>query len=358
VIETSMYRALGKSGLRVSPLALGTMTFGRSDWGCDAGTACTILDAYVERGGNLLDTADVYSFGASEELIGSYLKARGMRDRIVLSTKFSLGSARGEGRSGGNGRRSMMRSLEASLRRLGTDFIDLYLIHTWDGDTPVEEVMRGLDDLVSAGKIRYVGMSNVPAWYAARAQTLAEWRGYEPLCSLQLEYSLAERALEFEYTDLCQNLGMSIVAWSPLANGLFSGKYLRGKAQAPDDGRLAVESPTWSGERGKRTAKNWEIVEELRAVAAEVARPMPQVALNWLAGRSAVGSVILGASKPSQIADNLDALSFTLSSQHVARLDGVSRPPMAQPYDYWPWVAARMRADAWGETAGPVGRET
>ena len=219
------YHTLGRSGLRVSRLALGTMTFAQEGWGCDRDTAGKLLDVYLDAGGNFIDTADMYADGASEAVTGALIAERGIRDYVVLSTKFTMAMRPGDPNSAGNGRKSMLRALEASLRRLGTDHVDLYILHAWDALTPVEEVMRSLDDLVSAGKVRYIAFSDVPAWYAARAQTLAEWRGYEPLCALQLEYSLAERGLELEFPSLCQELGMGLMTWGPLGNGLLSGKY-------------------------------------------------------------------------------------------------------------------------------------
>jgi aryl-alcohol dehydrogenase-like predicted oxidoreductase len=216
-VTLDTYYTLGRSGLRVSRLALGTMTFGTPAWGADPATSARIFDAYLEAGGNFVDTADVYASGVSEEIVGKLIAERGIRDRTVLSTKFTLAGRPGDPNAGGNGRKAMLRSLEGSLRRLGTDHVDLYIVHAWDTLTPVEEVMRGLDDLVSSGKVRYVGFSDLPAWYAARAQTLAEWRGYEPLIALQLEYSLAERGLEYEFPALARELGMGLMTWGPPA---------------------------------------------------------------------------------------------------------------------------------------------
>src|SRR5438128_685746 len=223
------YYTLGRSSLRVSRLALGTMTFGTEwGWGSDQENAREIFQRYVDAGGNFIDTADVYTKGSSETWLGEFMAERGNRDRLVVATKFSHPSEPRNPNACGNGRKHMMKAVEASLKRLRTDYIDLYFLHTWDLVTPVDEVMRTFDDLVTQGKVRHIGLSDVPAWYASRAQALAEFRGYEPVCALQLEYSLVERNLESEFTRLATDYGMGIMAWSPLASGLLSGKYRRG----------------------------------------------------------------------------------------------------------------------------------
>jgi aryl-alcohol dehydrogenase-like predicted oxidoreductase len=205
------YSLLGRSGLRVSPLCLGAMTFG---WGCDEATARDIFNRYLEAGGNFIDTADAYSSGQSEEMLGRFMKEAGNRDRIVLATKFSFNTSPGNPNTGGNGRKNILRALEGSLRRLQTDHVDLYWLHAWDGMTPVEEVMTTLDALVRSGKVRYIGLSDTPAWYLARAQTLAELRGLERVCALQLEYSLVERNIEREHIPAALELGMGVCPWS------------------------------------------------------------------------------------------------------------------------------------------------
>jgi aryl-alcohol dehydrogenase-like predicted oxidoreductase len=322
------YYTLGRSGLRVSRLALGTMTFGQPGWGCDRETALALFDRYR------------YAVGGSEELVGEFLADRGVRDRIVLSTKFSLGSEAGNPNSSGNGRKSMVRALENSLRRLRTDYVDLYFLHAWDGMTPVEEVMRGLDDLVTQGKVRYAAFSDVPAWYAARGQTLAEWRGYEPLCALQLEYSLAERGIEYEFPGLCHELGLGLMVWGPLANGLLSGKYAR-DAELPD-GRLKIAAPHTPPELDKLTQRNWAIVSELAEVARDLGRTSAQVAINWAANRPAVGAVLLGATKSAQLEDTLQSLDFELPEALGSRLDEVSEPPLVKPYGWFGWGQSLM----------------
>ena len=323
------YHLLGRSGLRVSRLALGTMTFGQQPWGCDEASAAAILDRYLDWGGNLIDTADHYAGGESERMLGAMIAERGARDRVVLASKFTMGSGEKGPNQVGNGRKTMMASLDASLKRLGTDYLDLYILHIWDGVTPAEEVMRGLDDAVRAGKVRYVALSDVTGWYAARAQTLAEWRGYAPVCALQLEYSLIERGVELEFPSLCAELGMGILAWAPLCNGLLSGKYRPG---ALGDGR--VKSVVEAGRFDRLTDRNWTIVAELETIASEIGRPMAQVAVNWVASRPAIGSAILGATRPEQLDDTLGALDFTLSGEMIDRLDSVSALPKIFPYRF------------------------
>jgi aryl-alcohol dehydrogenase-like predicted oxidoreductase len=222
------YVTLGRSGLRVSPLCLGTMTFGTEwGWGSEEEVARGVFDRYVDGGGNFLDTADAYTEGHSEELLGTFIRDRGLRDRVVLATKFTFNAEPGNPNAGGNGRKNIYRALNASLRRLQTDYIDLYWLHAWDTVTPVEEVVSTLNDLVRAGKIRYYGFSDTPAWYVARAQTLAEKEGKERPIALQLEYSLVERNIEREHIPAAQELGLAITPWSPLAGGFLTGKYKR-----------------------------------------------------------------------------------------------------------------------------------
>src|SRR5213594_3999991 len=222
------YVTLGRSGLRVSPLCLGTMTFGNEwGWGSEEEKAREVFDRYIEAGGNFIDTADFYTEGHSEELLGKFISERGVRDRVVLATKFTLNTEPGNPNAGGNGRKNVYRAVEGSLRRLQTDYIDLYWLHAWDTVTPVEEVVSTLNDLVRAGKIRHYGFSDTPAWYVTRAQTLTEKEGKERLIALQLEYSLVERNIEREHIPASQELGIAICPWSPLAGGFLSGKYQR-----------------------------------------------------------------------------------------------------------------------------------
>jgi aryl-alcohol dehydrogenase-like predicted oxidoreductase len=334
------YYTLGRSGLRVSRLALGTMTFGNDwGWGSEEKSARAMFDRYLEAGGNFIDTADLYTEGSSERLLGKFIRETGLRDRVVLSTKFTFNDSSGGGRpdpnTGGNHRKNLLRAVEGSLKRLGTDYIDLYLMHTWDRITPVEEVMRTFDDLVRVGKVRYVGFSDVPAWYAARAQTLAELRGWEPLAALQLEYSLTERNIEREFTTLAQQLGMGIMVWSPLAGGLLSGKYRTGRDAVAGEGRLQTMKDSGNPAFKRFTPRNWEIVGALEDAARECGRSMAQVALNWAANRPGIAAVIVGATKPEQLEDNLQSLDFTLPNEIRAKLDELSAPPTQFPYFFF-----------------------
>lgn len=327
------YYLLGRSGLRVSRLALGTMTFGNAgirgiggSWGSDEAMARSIFNRYIEAGGNFIDTADSYAGGMSESLVGRFVAEAGLRDRVVIATKFSNNLSPGNPNAGGNGRKNIMRAVEASLRRLKTDYIDLYLLHTWDRMTPVEEVMRTLDDLVRAGKIRYAGLSDVPGWYAARAQTWAETHALATPISLQLPYSLVERSIEHEFVPLAETLGLGITAWSPLAMGLLSGKYRSG-AQA---GRLTLDA---SGTGlGLFNERNTRVVAALEETAAKVGRSMAQVALNWVVNRPGVAAAIVGASRLDQLDDNLASLDFELAPEQRAALDTASAIEAPYPY--------------------------
>jgi aryl-alcohol dehydrogenase-like predicted oxidoreductase len=324
------YFTLGRSGLKVSPLCLGTMTFGTEwGWGSPAETAARILDRYLEAGGNFLDTANGYTMGKSEELLGSFLRERGNRDRVVLATKYTFNTSPGDPNAGGNSRKNMMQAVEASLRRLQTDYIDLYWLHAWDTTTPVEEVMSGLDALVRSGKVRYIGLSDTPAWYLSRAQTLAEWRGWEKIAALQLEYSLIERNIEREHVPAAIELGMAVCPWSPLASGLLSGKYHR---DGSGDGRLQQTKGSGNPVFEKFTERNWTIVDALIGVAKELGRSPAQVALNWITRRPGVVSTLIGATKLEQLDDNLLALEFDIPTELSRRLEEVSRPDTVFPY--------------------------
>ncbi|MGC1549507.1 MAG: aldo/keto reductase [Rhodanobacter sp.] len=325
------YYTLGRSGLRVSRLSLGTMTFG-DDWGWGAAedTARAMFDRYLAAGGNFIDTADMYTEGTSETMLGKFIEQDGVRDRVVIGTKFSYNAQPGNPNAGGNGRKNILRAVEGSLRRLRTDYIDLYLLHTWDRITPAEEVVRTFDDLVRAGKIRYAGLSDVPAWYAARAQTFAEAHALTPMVNMQLEYSLAERHIEHEYVTLAQQLGMGITAWSPLAMGLLSGKYRPSEGGGEGDGRLAKVTAAPGFERF--TERNWRIVAALEHVAKQAGQSMAKVALNWVATQPGVASVILGATKLEQLDANLSALDFELPAELRAQLDAASAPERPFPY--------------------------
>ena len=331
------YYTLGRTGLKVSRLALGTMTFGEEwGWGADAANARQLFDAYLEAGGNFIDTADLYTNGNSERLLGQFVKDSGSRDRVVIATQFSYNSQPGNPNAGGNGRKNIMRAVEGSLKRLDTDYIDLYMLHTWDRVTPSEEVVRTLEDLVHSGKVRHVALSDVPAWYAAQAQTLAQERHLEPISTIQLEYSLVERNIEMEYIPMAQALGAGVMAWSPLASGLLSGKYKPSQDGTPFGmGRLAMMANSGNPAFNKFTERNWEIVAELERVAKSLDRSMAQVAINWVANRPGVASVLIGATKLHQLQDNLGALDFDIPEELSQRLDAVSQPERKFPYTFF-----------------------
>jgi aryl-alcohol dehydrogenase-like predicted oxidoreductase len=317
------YRQLGRSGLIVSPAALGTMTFGRDGWGSDDDVSGAVFDAYVEAGGNFIDTAEVYSGGRSEELVGTFIADRRLRDRMVIATKFGWNGDPGNPNFGGNGAKNVMRAVEGSLRRLGTDYIDLYWLHVWDTITPVEEVLRTFGALVTSGKIRYFGLSNAPAWYAAKMATLAEVHGVPGPIALQLEYSLIARAIESEQVGAARECGLAITPWSPLGGGFLSGKYSREAEGVVGEGRLAGANP-FSGPFSKFTDRNWKILDALKAVAAEVGRTCAQVALAWVAARPGVASSILGARSVEQLHDTLAGLALNLTPAQTTALDTAS----------------------------------
>jgi aryl-alcohol dehydrogenase-like predicted oxidoreductase len=333
------YYTLGRSGLRVSPLALGTMTFGPEwGWGTDEATARAMFDRYLEAGGNFIDTADLYTEGSSESLLGQFIEDTGTRDRVVLTTKFSYNAQPGNPNAGGNGRKHIMRAVEGSLRRLRTDYIDLYLLHTWDRITPAEEVLGTFDDLVRAGKIRYAGLSDVPAWYAAHMQTLARAHGVHTLVNLQMQYSLAERHIEHEFVPLAQELGMGITAWSPLGMGLLSGKYRSSEAGRDGEGEGRLQAVKGSGLEklmGMFTPRNWDIVRAVEQVSRESGLSMAQVAIQWAAHRPGIASVILGARTLEQFEDNLAALDKPLPDAALQALDAASAPLPPFPYNFF-----------------------
>lgn len=316
------YVTLGRSGLRISPFTLGTMTFGEDwGWGASPDESKKILGAYVDRGGNSIDTANLYTNGHAEHIIGEFLAERpGLRDRLVLATKFFGNLYENDPNGGGPSRKAIVQQLENSLRRLQTDYIDLYWLHNFDPATPVEETLRALDDLVSAGKIRYVGFSDIPAWATAEAATIARLRGWTPVIALQLEYSLLERTPEGELIPMAQAMGMGVLPWSPLKGGFLSGKYSSAtrtdvdttRARMPGDAELVV-------------------IDALNAVAGEIGVPSAQVALAWALGRPGISSVVIGARRMDQFETNLGALAVTLSEAHRAALDEVSAPKLNFP---------------------------
>lgn len=314
---------LGRSGLRVSPLCLGAMTFGDDwGWGADVKESEAMMSAYLDRGGNFIDTANIYTNGHSEKIIGDFFKARkGQRDRAVIGTKFYCNLFDGDPNGGGAGRKAMVAQCEESLRRLQTDYIDLYWLHNWDISAPIDETMRALDDLVRAGKIRYVAFSDIPAWRTAEAQTIAAFRGWSPIIALQLEYSLLERTSEGELFPMAQSMGMGIMPWSPLKRGHLTGKYRRSDSA---NGPSAII--------GRPSEKDFDIIEQLLEVSEEIGKPAAAVALAWVLKQPGVASPIIGARNTEQMLQNLEALEVSLSDAHIQRLNEVSKPQLNFPY--------------------------
>jgi aryl-alcohol dehydrogenase-like predicted oxidoreductase len=328
------YRLLGRSGLRVSPLALGTMTFGADwGWGADKDEARAMFDHYVDRGGNFIDTANQYTDGTSETLLGEF--ARDKREQVVLATKYTAIRRAGDPNSGGNHRKSMVASVEASLRRMQTDYLDLLYLHAWDGVTPVEEILRAMDDLVRAGKLLYVGISDAPAWQVARMQTLADLRGWSPLVALQIEYSLAERTVERELVPMARELGLGVVPWSPLAGGVLTGKYTRADLDIGDGVASAVGTrKSVAAANGSLTEDALGIADVVKEVAEELGRPPSQVALAWVSNRPGVTAPIIGARTLAQLEDNLGSLDVTLTGDQLGRLEAASAVELGFPHDF------------------------
>ena len=342
------YRTLGRSGLAVSPFGLGTMTFGTSRWGSDAADSRAIFDAYVEAGGNFIDTADVYSSGRSEEMLGEFIADSATRHRLVVATKagFAMGSGP---HAGGNSAKHLHASLDNSLRRLRTDFIDLFWIHVWDGVTPAEELLDTMAALVRAGKIRYWGMSNSPAWFIAKLATLAQVRGLPGPIALQYFYSLANRDIEDEFVPMAAEFGMGIVPWSPLAFGLLTGKYVRTtvEAAAPRAGGLPRNAALPGEQRSAKdkrldganpfgdslfTDRNWKLVDALKKIAQEAGHSPASTAYAWLNSRRGVTSALLGVSRLAQLAENIASLDIVLTPEQCTALDAASAIERAALY--------------------------
>ncbi|MGW5866434.1 aldo/keto reductase [Streptomyces sp. NPDC055239] len=326
------YRLLGRSGLRVSPLALGAATFGTEwGWGAEQDEARKLFDLYVERGGNFIDTASTYTNGSSERLLGEF--TRDNRESLVLATKYTTLRRPGDPNSGGPHRKSLFASVEASLRQLNTDYIDLLYLHLWDFTTPVDEILRGMDDLVRQGKVLYVAISNTPAWQVSRMQAIADLRGWSPLVALQIEYNLIERTGERDLIPMAREMGLGVIPWSPLAGGVLTGKYSRdeltAKDAAVDDGTR--KSVTIAG--GTLTEHNLAIVDVVKEVATELGRTPAQIGLAWTLRNPDVTVPIIGARTPAQLEDNLGALDVDFTAAQLARLDEVSAIGLGFPHD-------------------------
>lgn len=324
------YKLLGKSGLRVSSLCLGAMTFGEEwgSFGASEDESRKIYDAFLAAGGNFIDTANKYTEGTSERFLGKFMGSD--RGRIVLATKYTLTMDPADPNASGNHRKNLVQSLEASLRRLQTDYVDLLWVHAWDFLTPACEVMRALDDVVRAGKVLYIGISDTPAWVVSRANTMAELMGWTSFTGIQVQYSLVERTSERELLPMARELDVGVTAWAPLGGGVLTGKY---KKEEPGPKRFGPHNPMSEQFLGDR---NLAIADEVEKIARQVGRSSAQVALNWIRGQKGKGVLIpiLGARTEGQVKDNLGCLDFELPPEHLERLDEVSRVPLGFPHDF------------------------
>jgi aryl-alcohol dehydrogenase-like predicted oxidoreductase len=347
--QLNNYRLLGRSGLRVSPLCLGTMTFG-TDWsfGADREESRKMFDLYVERGGNFIDTANNYTNGTSEAFVGEFIAQN--RDRLVLATKYSLNTHPGDPNAGGNHRKNLVQALEASLKRLKTDYIDIYWLHCWEFRTPIEEVMRALDDLVRAGKVLYLGISDTPAWKVAQANTIADLRGWTPFVAMQVEYNLIERTPERDLIPMAQELNISVLPWSPLAAGLLTGKHSKRPEMAGENSGTDLDSGRVNWVAEKLDDRNTSIADVVQKIAQEIGRfpsgnpkglashraprSPAQVALNWLLQKNSSIVPIIGARTIKQLEDNLGCLDFVLSPEQMDYLDNVSQIDLGFPHAF------------------------
>ena len=337
------YKLLGKSGLRVSELCLGTMTFGE-EWGfgADKDESKMIFEAYAEAGGNFIDTANKYTNGTSEMFVGEFISSN--RDKFVMATKYTLSMDPDDPNSSGNHRKNLAQSVEASLKRLGTEYIDLLWVHAWDPMTPVEEFMRALDDLVSAGKLFYVGISDAPAWIVSQANTMAALRGWSPFVGIQIKYSLLDRTPERDLLPMAKAFDIGVTAWSPLGGGVLTGKY---NQQSSDPKRYGPEDPF-----GKMmlTDRNLAIAAKVHQIAGEIGRTPSQVALRWLLQQNDRGVImpIIGARSKAQLADNLGCLEFEIEAKALEVLDSLSRIEPGFPHDFLEYE--EVRSTVYGNT--------
>lgn len=325
------YVTLGRSGLRVSPFCLGTMTFGTEwGWGSDVETSNEVIGTFLEAGGNFLDTANMYTKGHSEVVIGDYFHdgpGKGDRDRAVIATKFLGNMYPGDPNGGGASRKTIYESCEQSLRRLKTDYIDLYWMHFHDAHTPIDETMRALDDLVRSGKVRYIGFSDTPAWIVAQAQTMAMFRDWSPLIALQIEYSLLERTVEHDLMPMAREMGLGVTPWSPIKGGILSGKYTRENTPREGEGRYKEDSRYL-------TERTFKIIDALVEIGTAHGVSAAQVAFKWVQDREGVTSCIIGARKVDQLKDNLGALDLELTEDETKRLDDLSAPDPIFPHSF------------------------
>ncbi len=324
------YKLLGRSGLKVSELCLGTMGFGtESGWGADAATSFQIMEAFGNAGGNFIDTANRYQNGTSEKIIGEFI-SKADRDYWVIATKYSLYDNQTNPNASGNNRKNMMRSVEASLKRLQTDFIDVLYLHIWDWLTPMDEILRGLDDLIKQGKINYAAISDTPAWVVAKGNTMAELMGWNQFIALQVEYSLLQRTPERELIPMAKHFGMTITPWAPLAGGALTGKYLKG-----DRGRIK--------ETSKRLNENSiRITKEVMAIADELGVQPSHVALKWTMQQGFLSIPVVGATKLNQLEENLKTIDVHLSDDHLNRLDKASAIDLGFPGEFYKEDGVRL----------------
>jgi aryl-alcohol dehydrogenase-like predicted oxidoreductase len=325
-VPLDRYVTLGRSGLRVSPLCLGAMTFGEDlGWGTSVEESQQIIDRYVELGGNFIDTANFYTRSHSEKIIGDHIgRHPARRDRLVIATKFSGNLYPGDPNGGGSGRKSVINACENSLRRLQTDYIDLYWLHMWDANTPIEETMAVLDDLVRGGKVRYIGVSDTPAWKIVEANLIARFRGWPEFIGLQIEYSLLERTVEQELVPMASEFGLGITPWSPLKSGALSGKYTRrNMGQHKADRGAIIEAFL--------NEKTYAVVDELEIIAKAHDTTVASVALAWVHAQRAVTSIIIGARRLSQLEDNVCGVDVNLTAEELARLNAITKPTFGFP---------------------------
>ncbi len=326
--KTMRYKLLGKSGLRVSELSLGTMTFGEEwGWGSSKDESRRVFDHYVKAGGNFIDTANLYTLGTSEKFVGEFIGSE--REKFVVATKYTLNTRRDDPNGGGNHRKNMVQAVEASLKRLNTDYIDLYWVHAWDYMTPVAEVMRALDDLVRAGKILYVGVSDTPAWVVSRANTMADLMGWSRFVGLQIRYSLIDRTVERELLPMAREMDIAVTPWSALGSGVLTGKFTRSDTTEQSLRHQDAENRT-----GALAEKNLIIAREVDKIADEIGKTSSQVALSWI--RQQPGNIIpiIGARTESQLKDNLGCLEFELTQEHLDHLSEISKIEMGFPHDF------------------------
>jgi aryl-alcohol dehydrogenase-like predicted oxidoreductase len=335
------YITLGRSGLRVSPFALGAMTFGEDlGWGSSVEESQQIIDRYIELGGNFIDTANFYTKSHSEQIIGDHIgRDKAKRDRLVIATKFSGNLYPGDPNGGGSSRKAIVGAAENSLRRLQTDYIDLYWLHIWDKNTPIEETMAALDDLVRAGKVRYIGVSDTPAWKVAQANTLAQFRGWSAFAALQIEYSLLERTVEQDLIPMALEFGLGVTPWSPLKSGALSGKYTRANAGQQKGDRGALLG-------GALNEETYAVIDQLELIAKAHETSVAAVSLAWLSAKPGVTSPIIGARRLAQLEDNIKALDVKLTAEDIAKLDKLTQPQLTFPHRMLPMAPSIINGGA------------